>query len=64
MERARHVGRRNDDGERGILTATFRAAPRLEGFRLLPFGSDARLDFGRLKCLFEHGVRFRLSDRG
>ncbi len=44
----------------GRVSTPGRAAPRLEGVRLFPFGGNARLNVGRLECLFEHGNEDRL----
>ena len=59
MERARHVRRRDHDRIGSVLSSRDGTAG-LEGFGLVPFGIDARLDFGRAKRFFKHlrGRRF------
>jgi hypothetical protein len=52
MERAGHVGRRNDDGEQLGVLASGRA--RGEGGRLLPGAIDVAFDVLRLIGLIEH----------
>src|SRR5690606_3590789 len=52
MERARHVGRRDDDGER--LGTGPRTCPGLEGFGFEPRLVDAVLDRAGFVVLFEH----------
>ena len=54
VQRARHVGRRDDDAKGLSVLALGTAA--FEGVRSFPLGMDARLDLGGLIGLVEHRV--------